>query len=395
MFTPIPGHLDYGISRTGEVRHLATQNVISPTLANDGTVAIHLPNPGNPSIRKRVALLVAELYVPIPDELRNVRVHVMYKDFNKTNVRADNLYWISYRDSQKLYYSEKCLNYRKRHGLPQPSEFTSERGFAPNPIESSDYPGYYHVPFSIRPLVVNRNGDFIDLLRHASGTVNPRHQYKQVTIHDGDKPRSFPIHRILAALFIERPERHLDKEIHDLQVNHIDGDKHNNSLDNLEWVTHWENIEFARKTGLFDNNISVEVKEISSGKTQIYYSAARCAERHGFNIMTLLTHVNSEFAGSVPNCGHVFRLANQSNDLWPELLFPERARGGFGVEHDIIAVHQTTNEKKIFPNLFAFAAHCGLEKYRVKNHIARKGYGTVFKDWFIWPLADWIRGGGK
>lgn len=51
------------------------------------------------------------------------------------------------------------------------------------------------------------------------------------------------LHRIIADAFIHNPE---DKKT----VNHIDGDKKNNSIDNLEWATYSENNKHAYDTGL-------------------------------------------------------------------------------------------------------------------------------------------------
>ena len=53
------------------------------------------------------------------------------------------------------------------------------------------------------------------------------------------------IHRLLAQAFIPNPDPK-----HKIHVNHIDGNKQNNSLDNLEWVTPKENARHAVDNGL-------------------------------------------------------------------------------------------------------------------------------------------------
>lgn len=72
--------------------------------------------------------------------------------------------------------------------------------------------------------------------------VNKRGYLKTNIMVDGKLKTVFP-HRLVAIAFIENKE---NKE----QVNHIDGNKTNNSVNNLEWVTGTENSRHAVKTGL-------------------------------------------------------------------------------------------------------------------------------------------------
>lgn len=57
------------------------------------------------------------------------------------------------------------------------------------------------------------------------------------------KEKTFQVHRLVAIHFIPNP-RNVSS------VNHIDGNPHNNKVENLEWVTHQENMIHAFKTGL-------------------------------------------------------------------------------------------------------------------------------------------------
>lgn len=74
--------------------------------------------------------------------------------------------------------------------------------------------------------------------------------YKFVRV--GEK--SYPLHRVIASAFIPNPE---DKP----QVNHIDGNKTNNAVSNLEWVTHQENVQHAVKLGLRGSKKSLVEKQ--------------------------------------------------------------------------------------------------------------------------------------
>lgn len=75
---------------------------------------------------------------------------------------------------------------------------------------------------------VRRNGRIITPIKDESGYLN-------VKLHGGGhQPKMVRIHRLVAAAYLHNPENKP-------YVNHIDGDRTNNALGNLEWVTPVEN----------------------------------------------------------------------------------------------------------------------------------------------------------
>jgi len=67
--------------------------------------------------------------------------------------------------------------------------------------------------------------------------------YAMVSLNKSGKKYPVMIHRLVANAFLEKP-----KGIN-IEVNHIDGDKLNNNVDNLEWIEHSENIKHQYKLG--------------------------------------------------------------------------------------------------------------------------------------------------
>ena len=78
---------------------------------------------------------------------------------------------------------------------------------------------------------------------HLTGYLSNNSQYKRVELSKNNISKGFSIHRLVAEAFIDNPENKCC-------VNHIDGDKHNNKVENLEWVTISENNQHAYKLGL-------------------------------------------------------------------------------------------------------------------------------------------------
>jgi HNH endonuclease len=92
------------------------------------------------------------------------------------------------------------------------------------------------------------------------------------------------LHRLLAEAFIPNPEG--------LKfVNHIDGNIKNNKLNNLEWVSHSQNIQHAYDTGLIDKS-HFEKPVVDTITGIIYKSCKEAALQKGIKYSTCKNYLN-------------------------------------------------------------------------------------------------------
>lgn len=100
--------------------------------------------------------------------------------------------------------------------------------------------------------------------------------YCHVTLHINGKQLRRRVHRLVAEVFIPNVENKP-------YVNHKDGNRANNNVTNLEWVTPSENTQHAVKTGLFHRNNTRAVNQYSlDGKLIFSYpSITEASENTG------------------------------------------------------------------------------------------------------------------
>lgn len=70
--------------------------------------------------------------------------------------------------------------------------------------------------------------------------------YKRVCLCDDNKRREYRVARLVAEAFVENPENKS-------QVNHKDYNRQNDCMDNLEWVTNYENALYSYNNNKFNN----------------------------------------------------------------------------------------------------------------------------------------------
>lgn len=104
---------------------------------------------------------------------------------------------------------------------------------------------------------ITESGSVIGPRGHALATGVTSDGYHLIPLYDDDgNQKTFSLHRLVALTFIPNDE---GKE----QVNHINGDKSDNRVENLEWCTKAENMRHAVDNGLIPTKMTNSGKQMA------------------------------------------------------------------------------------------------------------------------------------
>ena len=203
--------------------------------------------------------------------------------------------------------------------------------------------------------------------------------------------KTYQVHRIIGLLFIEKPERHQNKDFGELEINHKDAIKTNNFYKNLEWVTGEENMKHAWSMGLIKTEKTILTRNVFNGEINYYRSISECARQHLISTSALSNHLLSPVAGRIIQNNLVFKLDN--NLEWPIDIFEERDNLYIGRVCDVVGENIITKEKIIFLSLKEATHMLNFPKNALMLHRQRKGHNVPYNDWIFYRLSDYINKG--
>lgn len=159
---------------------------------------------------------VAEYFIPNPDNLPIVH-HI---DGNKLNNIYTNLQWISIKEHNNTIQEQK-----KEYAKPIPSR-----------IKIKELNQYGEMAqFKNSPYYATKDGKIINMTKKIEIRFENAGNYFRFVGYYNLNRKHFLVHRVIWEAFNGPiPEG--------LEIDHIDGNPHNNNLSNLQAITHRENI---------------------------------------------------------------------------------------------------------------------------------------------------------
>ena len=158
-------------------------------------------------------------------------------------------------------------------------------------MTQTQYPNYF----------VNEQGDVFSTKFNKVRKLNgiDTNGYLMIAICNNNKVKQMSVHRLIAETFIPNPENKPE-------VNHKNGIKSDNRVQNLEWNTRKENVDHAILNGLLDNRGEkcgtskltekqvVQIRELYAQKKHNKITCRKLAKMFGVSFVQISNIINNK-----------------------------------------------------------------------------------------------------
>lgn len=213
----------YTVSDEGVIKNSKTGRVMT---INKGNVQLNVNGKGT---GRSVGKIVAEAFLEKPEGTSLVN----HKDGDKMNNRVDNLEWITNKENSKNVWNKRRENNTTNAGK------TVERKKRENIVEIdtgflTEDEKQIEIDGELIPYSISQNGKVRNLRtgKFLKGSI--LHTYNYINFRWDGKQKNKAVHRLVAEAFLSKQENAT-------MVDHIDGDRLNNKIENLRWATPKEN----------------------------------------------------------------------------------------------------------------------------------------------------------
>ena len=254
---------NYSVSNTGFIKNNITQRILKPYLRN-GYNSINLCT-NNTKKTYNIHSVVAQHFLDKPSIDKKYVVN--HKDEVKTNNHVDNLEYITYKENTMYSMTSKRTKNLKIFEL---SDF----------IDIPKYTDY----------MISKSGDIYskNIKRLCRYTIIPSGYHKVKIKSDNSMYKDLYIHVIVAMAYLNYIPHN------NYVINHIDGNKGNNNLNNLEIVTQKDNM----KHSILINNDNIFRRGVyyinNNNESVSYISAKEASNITGIDNSSILKSCKSE-----------------------------------------------------------------------------------------------------
>ena len=180
-----------------------------------------------------------------------------------------------------------------------------------------------------------------------------------------------PIHRLMARQFLPNPE---NKPF----VNHKNGIKYDNHIDNLEWATAQENALHAYVYGLRNDNISIKIYDRVTDQTTTHYSLSEGARSIKQNPGAVTEYLKGDRKIYLKDR---YVICTIDEDIEGYKLFAKRVGRHHGCLRPCEILNPKTGERLLCESLSAASRYLGSN---VQS--AYSGKAKTVKGWIVKPI---------